>query len=255
MEAKGMSAISSILQMLRAQQFDDVVPAVSDALRKAAAESPDRLTQAAGEIVRWPGIFPNTAQARRSEPFFRTVYSLLSELSGPDSPVTIAAAENLAGLLGSIDKIDEAISLRERVLDYVTHRFPTDDQRVMIARDSLAILYRRAGVEDKADQLYDVTGLCEHLRSAEQYVRAQGARVVACCRPWTTNCHIWVYVDRLLDCERLIASLHLDPCIQLHDHRGTHDGSERGIVCTVHNDAIMGPHPADAPQGLKTISA
>jgi len=250
-----LTAISSVLQMLRAQQFDDAVPAVSDALRQAAAESPGRLTEVAGEIVRWPGIFPNTDQAKRSEPFFRTVYSLLSELSGPESPLAMTAAQNLAGLLGSIDKIDEAISLRERLLDHVTHRFPSDDQRVMMARDSLAILYRRAGLEEMADHLYDETGLCEHLRSAEQYVRASGARVVACCRPWTTNCHIWVYVDSLLDCERLIANLRLDSCIQLHDHRGTHDGSERGIVCTLHNDAIMGPHPADAPPGVKTISA
>jgi hypothetical protein len=46
-----------------------------------------------------------------------------------------------------------------------------------------------------------------------------------------------------------------DVVIQLHDHRGTHDGSERGIVCTMHNDAIMGPHPADASIPVKTISA
>jgi len=125
----------------------------------------------------------------------------------------------------------------------------------MIVREGLGVLYRRVGLKDKVNQLYGDTGLCEHLKAAEKYIRDQGAHVVSAGRPWSANCHIWVYFDALLDCERLITGLGLASCIQIHDHRGTHDGSERGLVCTIHNDGLMGPHPQDASPGPITVSS
>ena len=249
-----MSTIPEILQLLRENRFDTVIPLVTKALRDAAAESPERLTQVARDLVRWQGFFKNTAQASTSEPYFRAVHSLLKELAGPESPVTMAAAENLAGLLGSIDKVDESISLREKVLEHLSNRVPIDEQRVMIVRDGLSVMYQRAGREDRLKELYRDTGLCEHLRPVEKYVRDQGGRVISTGQPWSANCHIWVYFDTLLDCDRLINGLGLPSCIEIHDHRGTHDGSERGIVCTVHHDAVMGPHPADAPASVRTVT-
>ena len=250
-----MSTIPTILQMLRQDRFDSVIPVVTQTLRDAAAESPQRLTEVAREIVRWQGFFKNNAHAMTSERYFRTVYALLEELAGPESPAVMAAADNLAGLLGSIGKVDEAIPLRERVLAHLSSRFPSDDQRIMIVREGLGVLYRRVGLKDKVNQLYGDTGLCEHLKAAEKYIRDQGAHVVSAGRPWSANCHIWVYFDALLDCERLITGLGLASCIQIHDHRGTHDGSERGLVCTIHNDGLMGPHPQDASPGPITVSS
>jgi len=58
----------------------------------------------------------------------------------------------------------------------------------------------------------------------------------------------------VLDCEGLIAALKLEACVQIHDHRGTHDGSERGLVCNIHNDGLMGPHPSDAGPEVNPIS-
>jgi len=241
--------------MLREHQFDSVLPIVTEALRSAAAESPQRLGEVARELVRWQGFFKNTAQAKTAEPFFRTVFTLLEELAGPESPTTIAAAENLGTLLGSIDKLDEAIPLSERVLAYVSSRYPADDPRVTIVRDGLSVLYRRAGMTEKLGQLFAGTAVCEHLHAADQYVRTQGAQVVSASRPWSANCRLWIYFDALLDCESLITGLGLASCVQVHDHRGTHDGSERGIVCTIHHDGIMGPHPQDAPTDTRTIRA
>jgi len=123
----------------------------------------------------------------------------------------------------------------------------------MRIRDGLAFLYGRAGREASAAAQYQDTGICAHLRPAEQYMREQGAKVTSCCQPWTANCHVWVYFDAVLDCERLIAKLRLDPCVQVHDHRGTHDGSERGIICTVHHDGVLGRHPEDAGPMTRTI--
>jgi hypothetical protein len=246
--------IPEIMQLLRENRFDEAIPQVTATLRNAASESPQKLTDAARDLVRFQGFFKNTTQAITSEPYFRTVHSLLAELAGPESPAAMAAADNLGTLLGSIDRVDEAIPLREKVLADLRSRFSGDDQRVMIVRDGLSILYQRAGREDKLKELFQDTGLCEHLQAAEKYVRDQGARVVSAGRPWSANCHIWVYFDRILDSDRLIKGLGLDPCVEVHDHRGTHDGSERGIVCTVHHDGIMGPHPADASPAAKIVT-
>jgi hypothetical protein len=245
---------STILQLLREYRFDSVIPIVTQTLRDAAAESPQRLSEVSRDIVRWQGIFKNTAQAMTSEPYFRTVYSILVELAGPESPVAMAAAENLAGVLGSIDKVDEAISLRERVLDHLRRRYASDDPRVMNVRDGLSILYRRAGRHEKLETIYRDTAVCEHLQAADRFIREHGAHVISAGQPWSANCHVWIYFDALLDCDRLIKGLGLASCVQIHDHRGTHDGSERGIVCTIHNDGLMGPHPEDASPAAKTVS-
>src|SRR5678815_2651436 len=218
-----MSSIPEILQLLRENKFDSAVPLVTETLRKAAAESPQALTGVARELVRYQGLFKNTAEARASEPYFRTVHSLLVELAGPESPPAMASAENLAGLLGSIDKVEEAIALREKVLAHVSGHFPNDDQRVMLVRDGLSILYQRAGREDKLRMLYKDSGLCEHLKPAEEHVRNQGGRVISIAKPWSANCHIWVYFDTTLDCDGLLTGLGLASCVQIHDHRGTHD--------------------------------
>jgi hypothetical protein len=238
-----MSTVPAIVQMLREHQFDSAIPIVSQMLRDAAAQSPKRLSEVARDLVRWQGVFRSTAEAAAAEPYFRTVYDLLQELAGPESPAALSAAENLAGILGSVDKVDEAIALREKILAHLDPLVSRDDRRVDMIRNGLAILYQRAGRDDKLNQLYGDARLCEHLQTAEEYVRAHGGHVVFRGQPWSANCRVWIYFDVTLDCERLIESLGLDPCVRIHDHRGTHDGSERGIVCTIHNDAIMGRHP------------
>jgi hypothetical protein len=193
---------------------------MEEALRQAAAESPGRLTEVAHGVVA----------------------AILSELAGPESPAATATAENLASIRGALDRLPEAIG-----------RFAADDPRVMSVREGLAFLYRRAGEDRKADELYRDLGLCEHLRPAERSLRAAGARLFSLTRPWSDNCHLWAYFDAVLDCERLIETLGLDPCVRIHDHRGTHDGSERGLVCSVHHDALMGAHPTDAPPERRKI--
>ncbi|HLY60134.1 MAG TPA: hypothetical protein VKV95_05165 [Terriglobia bacterium] len=243
-----------IPELLKSCRFDEAIPLMEQALREASAESSERLIEVARGIVAWPGIFGNTSEARASEACFRAVYRLLQQLAGAESPAAMAAAENLAGILGSIDQIEEAIVLREKVFASVIQRFPADDPRLQRVRDGLVFLYRQTGREDKIGDLYRNLGLCEHLTGALQYILGHGAQIVSCGQPWSKNCHIWVYFDALLDCERLKTGLSLEPCVQIHDHRGTHDGRERGLVCTAHYDALMGLHPSEAGPQTKTIT-
>jgi hypothetical protein len=88
--------------------------------------------------------------------------------------------------------------------------------------------------------------VCEHLTGLEQELLRMGIKEVHRGQPWSKNCREWVYFDCCLDLVALRARLDLAPSIIDHIHRGTHDGSEAGLVCTRCWDAIMGAHPDNA---------
>jgi hypothetical protein len=83
--------------------------------------------------------------------------------------------------------------------------------------------------------------LCDHLRPVEAALKQAGAKELSRGQAWSKNCREWVYVDLYLDTETILREFRLPDIVETHLHRGTHDGSERGIVCTEHQDAIMGP--------------
>jgi len=88
--------------------------------------------------------------------------------------------------------------------------------------------------------------LCEHLQPLEQALLAAGIPITFRGQAWSSNCREWVYFDCFLDRPAIRQRIPLAPCIKDHDHRGTHDGSESGFVCTQCHDAIMGLHPSNA---------
>jgi hypothetical protein len=69
--------------MLKGSRFGEAIPLVEQARREAAAESPERLIEAARRIVGWNGVFANAQQEIASEPYFRAVY-VASETHGKD---------------------------------------------------------------------------------------------------------------------------------------------------------------------------
>ena len=94
--------------------------------------------------------------------------------------------------------------------------------------------------------------LCEHLTGLEQELLRMGLKEVHRGQPWSKNCREWVYFDCRLDLVALRARLDLAPSVIDQIHRGTHDGSEAGLVCTCRWDAIMGAHP-DSAANLRTV--
>ena len=74
---------SDIPRMLKGSRFGEAIPLVEQARREAAAESPERLIEAARRIVGWNGVFANAQQEIASEPYFRAVY-VASETHGKD---------------------------------------------------------------------------------------------------------------------------------------------------------------------------
>jgi len=146
-----MATIPETIRLLNECRFDEAISMAQGLLRAAAEESSERLTEATSAVVAWRGIFRNASEEAASEPYFRAVFVLLEELAGPGSPAAMAAAENLAGLLGAVDKLDEAIALRQRVFAHVRHRFANDDARFMNVRDGRSCIAARAGTTPRTN--------------------------------------------------------------------------------------------------------
>src|SRR4051794_2017583 len=94
--------------------------------------------------------------------------------------------------------------------------------------------------------------LCEHLQPLLDQLVAAGAKIVFAGQAWSSNCRLWVYLDRPLDIATLRRTYPFAPVVTLHTHRGTHDGSETGFVCNEHRDAIMGTYVEGFTNGPAT---
>ena len=57
----------------------------------------------------------------------------------------------------------------------------------------------------------------------------------------------------LLVRSNLAIRLLLPACVEIHRHRGTVDGAEQGLVCTIDHDAVMGMHPDVAPAATRIV--
>ena len=88
--------------------------------------------------------------------------------------------------------------------------------------------------------------ICEHLRPLEQAILAHGIRETFRGQAWSLNCREWVYFDCFIDTTSVRANLVLSDCVQEHLHRGTHDGQERGFVCSQCYDGVMGSYEQNA---------
>ena len=84
--------------------------------------------------------------------------------------------------------------------------------------------------------------MCEHLLPLERALQDCGIRETYRGKPWSLKCREWVYFDCFIDTDS-VRSLHVLPgCVVVHSHCGTHDGQERGFVCTECHDGIMGSY-------------
>jgi len=86
--------------------------------------------------------------------------------------------------------------------------------------------------------------ICDHLKPLETALIASGHKETYRGTPWSRNCREWVYFDVLLDTDALKNRFKFAPCVKVHSHRGTHDGTEHGFTCDEHHDAVMGVHPS-----------
>lgn len=84
--------------------------------------------------------------------------------------------------------------------------------------------------------------VCDHLADLERSLIDGRIPLTYRGQPWTSNCREWVYFACWLDRTAIRSQFALADCVRDHDHLGTHDGQEAGLVCEKCNDAIMGAH-------------
>lgn len=82
--------------------------------------------------------------------------------------------------------------------------------------------------------------VCKHLQHIEQAMLAAGMRETYRGKAWSGNCREWVYFDCYLDVDAVRARFTLPDCVVVHKHRGTHDGEEQGLECSLCHDGVMG---------------
>lgn len=85
---------------------------------------------------------------------------------------------------------------------------------------------------------------CEHLIELERALVKAGIKETFRGQAWSQNCREWVYFDCFIPTRLIRERFKLAECVKDHEHRGTHDGQESGLVCELHGDGIMGHHPA-----------
>lgn len=86
--------------------------------------------------------------------------------------------------------------------------------------------------------------LCEHLSDLETEILSRGIKETFRGQAWGEDCREWVYFDCYFDIPSLRRRYRFDTCVADHEHLGTHDGQESGLVCTECKDGIMGHHRA-----------
>ena len=82
--------------------------------------------------------------------------------------------------------------------------------------------------------------LCEHLAALEQEMLENGVVVISRGRPWSKNCREWISVDLVLDTDSLIKRFSLSPVVEVHENTDPRSGLERGLVCSMCHDGIIG---------------
>ena len=94
--------------------------------------------------------------------------------------------------------------------------------------------------------------LCDCLKRLERALLENEIRETARGELWSEDCREWAYFDCVLDLVKLRERFGLPGHVSDHEHRGTHDGSEKGFYCQNHKDGVMGLHP-DTPNSASAL--
>lgn len=111
------------------------------------------------------------------------------------------------------------------------------------ALDKLAFYYRQNEDFESAHQVLLDVRVCRCLEPVYKYILESRAKITHAGQVWSKNCRIWIYFDSLIDCDSLRQKFNLNETITTHVFCDNWQGSEKGFVCSVHHDALMGIHP------------
>jgi hypothetical protein len=82
--------------------------------------------------------------------------------------------------------------------------------------------------------------VCQHLAKLEEALLKANVKETYRGQAWSNNCREWIYFDIVLQIESLSARLQLPSCVRIHENLDSKSGQERGFVCEICKDGIMG---------------
>ncbi len=240
--------LASVTRAFRERNYEEAARAAESIIRD---DNGGAAARAAEALLGTPGLqpfFPNTKDLLAAEPYYSRVQLALERALGADDERVARHRTRLAHIVSARGQYDEAARLLAQSYSTLVGRSGPSDPQTMALRTNLATQYRLGGHEERADALYADVVLCDHLLPLQRDLLSQGARVFDVSQPWSDRCRLWMYfADVVLDVDVLKARLNLPACVEAHRHRGTVDGAEQGLVCTIDYDAVMGLHPDVAP--------
>jgi hypothetical protein len=85
--------------------------------------------------------------------------------------------------------------------------------------------------------------MCEHLQALDLELRDKGIQETYRGQAWSDNCREWVYYNCVLDVDSLTRRFDFADCVKVHANDDPRSGTEKGFVCELCHDAVMGRHP------------
>ena len=82
--------------------------------------------------------------------------------------------------------------------------------------------------------------ICEHLQALEDEIKRLGVKETYRGQAWSSNCREWVYFDCYLDTASLHKRFEMPAFVEQHVNDDPKSGQERGLVCSVHKDGVIG---------------
>jgi hypothetical protein len=218
-------------------------PALVERVVKEAAGGERPLHDVAEAFAReWPA-FGHVSQYEAALPYYETVARVLCPLLERGDSNRIRCAQNLAIVLATIGRTEDAQRTRREVFEELrATRPPEDDERIRAAHE-VAVTLRARGEHAAADALYAEVPICEHLRPVREELLRSGARIANAGYLWSTNSRICLWFGIVLDPEALQRRLSLDACVIRTENDDPRSGPELGLYCTAHQDGVVGPHP------------
>jgi hypothetical protein len=175
-------------------------------------------------------------------PFYESVERALCPLLERGDRARVRCRQHLALTLAIVGRMDDAERIRREVwVELAATRAPDDPERVSALAEVAGALSTR-GKRSEANALYSEVPICEHLQPLRDELLRGGARQTTAGYLWGAQ-RISIWFDLVLDPEALHQRLGLDPCVVPTENDDARTGPELGLMCTVHLDSIVGPHP------------
>jgi hypothetical protein len=189
----------------------------------------------------WPA-FGHVSKLAPALPYYEAVARTLGPLLDRGDSARARCFQNLATVLATIGRVEEAERIRRDVFDDLrAARPPGDDERIR-ACQWLASVLRRSGEHSAADALYAEVPICTHLRPLREALLRRGAFITNAGHLWS-DAGISLWFSAVLDPDELRRELALDACVIRTENDDPRSGPELGLYCKTHRDSVVGPHP------------